>query len=249
MERVAFLIERTGERLECLLNPASFTFTRRAGLRPLRTLAGAIGLATPTDDTLLATGGGSTELTLELLFDVTKQTSAQPETSVQALTAPLWNLAENSDETEGLARPPLVRFVWGKAWNVPAVVVSVAERFEQFTPEGVPQRSWLSLRLLRLASTAPAAAPAPALDTSQDLDSLVQSLPREDAPVHEVAGEGADDDSGPGQVERIEQLAFRYLGDASLWPVLAAFNGLDDPARLQAGTLLRVPPLGGSPWR
>ena len=93
MERVAFLIERTGERIECLLNPASFAFSRQAGVRPLRTLAAAVTGTAEADDPLLATGGGTTELVLELLFDVSKQTSARPEVSVQALTAPLWNLA------------------------------------------------------------------------------------------------------------------------------------------------------------
>ena len=101
VERVAFLIERTGERIECLLNPATFTFTRQAGVRPVRTLGAALTGVAPADDPLLATGGGRTELTLELLFDVSKQPSARPETSVQALTAPLWNLAENSDDRDG----------------------------------------------------------------------------------------------------------------------------------------------------
>jgi hypothetical protein len=139
-----------------------------------------------------------------------------------------------------------VRFVWGKAWNIPAVVVPVAERFEQFTPEGVPQRSWLKLRLVRCSSPATPAAAAPAappLD-EEDIERWLQPVPDDEVQVHEVAGERTTDDSAPGQVERIEQLAFRYFGDASLWPLLAAFNGLEDPARMPAGTVLRVPPTG-----
>jgi Contractile injection system tube protein len=246
MERVAFLIERTGERLECLLNPATFTFTRQAGVRPMRSLGVALSGVASADDPLVSTGGGRTELTLELLFDVSKQSSARPESSVQALTAPLWNLAENSDDSDGHGSPPLVRFVWGKAWNVPAVVVSVAERFEQFTPEGVPQRSWLKLRLVRCGSpvTAATVAPVPVPLDDESLEQWLQPLPDDQVQVHEVAGERTTDDSAPGQVERIEQLAFRYFGDAALWPVLAAFNGLEDPARMPAGTVLRVPPAG-----
>lgn len=34
MERVAFLIEPTGERLGCLLNPESVILRRAAGLQP-----------------------------------------------------------------------------------------------------------------------------------------------------------------------------------------------------------------------
>lgn len=241
MERVAFLVERTGERIECLLNPNTFTLTRQAGVRPLRTLAGVLTGTAESDTPLLATGGGSTELVLELLFDVSKQTSARPEASVQALTAPLWALAENSDESEGHGVPPLVRFVWGKAWNIAATVVSVAERFEQFTPEGLPQRSWVKLRLIRCKDPASAAVPPPA--GPDDLEPFVDGLAGNDAQVHEVAGEGLDGESGAGQVERIDQLAYRYYGNASLWRILAAFNGLDDPARMPAGTLLRIPPL------
>lgn len=245
MERVAFLIERTGERIECLLNPNTFTLTRQAGVRPLRTLAGALTGTAESDNPLLATGGGTTELVLELLFDVSKQTSTRPEASVQALTAPLWALAENSDESDGYGVPPLVRFVWGKAWNISALVVSVAERFEQFTPEGTPQRSWVKLRLIRCKESP--AAPTQLLSEDvadqDDLEQFVGSLPDDDAQVHEVAGEGLDEEAGAGQVERIDQLAYRYYGDASLWRILAAFNGIDDPARIAAGTTLRVPPL------
>jgi nucleoid-associated protein YgaU len=42
--------------------------------------------------------------------------------------------------------------------------------------------------------------------------------------------------------ERLEDIAFLYYGDPSAWRVIAAFNGIDDPARVPAGTLLRIPP-------
>lgn len=241
MERVAFLIERTGERIECLLNPASFTVTRQAGLRPQRTLAGLVSGRSDSDHPLLATGGGVTELVLELLFDMSKAQGAQPDDSVQLLTAPLWALAENAEA--GVAAPPQVRFCWGKAWNIPVSVATVAERFEQFTPTGVPRRSWMSLRLLRRPETvAPAEAPAPAPGV-QPLVPEPQDFAPEDLQVHEVAGEGSADGEPAGQGERLDELAHRLYGDASLWRVIAAFNGLDDPARVPAGTRLMIPPL------
>jgi hypothetical protein len=52
--------------------------------------------------------------------------------------------------------------IWGKSWNIPGIVVAVAERLEHFTAAGVPRRSWLRLRLLRVeAPTVPAATAAP----------------------------------------------------------------------------------------
>jgi hypothetical protein len=242
MERVAFLVERTGERINCLLNPETFTVTRQAGVRPRRTLSGVLSGSSPADDLLLATGGGSTELQLELLFDVSKQTAPQPAASVQALTAPLWQLAENSDDSDGAGTPAVVRFVWGKAWNIPGVVVSVAERFEDFTAEGIARRSWIRLRLMRCgvpgAERAPQAAAVVALP--EDAPSAADLAP-ESLRVHELKGEG-DDGGDEGLVERIDQLAARYYGDASAWRLIAAFNGIDDPLHIPAGTRLLVPP-------
>ena len=60
MERVAFLIEDTNERLSCLLNPENLVVRRIAGVQPRRSAAGqltGVGLA---DDPLLYTGGGRT---------------------------------------------------------------------------------------------------------------------------------------------------------------------------------------------
>ncbi len=77
---------------------------------------------------------------------------------VRALTRPLWDLAENAF-SDGFGAPPPVRFIWGKSWNMPSVVVAVAERLEQFDANGTPQRSWLSLRLRRIEEPEPRAAP------------------------------------------------------------------------------------------
>jgi len=246
MERVAFLIERTGQRIECLLNPETFTITRLAGVRPHRSLSGVLTGTALADDPLLATGGGTTEFELELLFDVSKLSAPAANASVQTLTKPLWDMAENSEvHNDGYGAPPLVRFVWGKSWNIPAVVVAVAERFEHFTTAGVPQRSWIKLRLLRCAVRGVAAERHSATDLHESLINPAESfldVEPDDIRVHEVQGDPIDDD-GANSSERIDQLAHRYYGDASLWRALAAFNNVDDPARLAVGTGLMVPPL------
>lgn len=241
MERVTFLIERSGERIECLLNPGTFTITRQAGLQPQRTLAGVLTGTADADTPVLATGGGVTEMVLELLFDVSKQANTQPDDSVQTLTAPLWEMAENSETVNGVGAPPVVRFVWGKAWNIPAIVVAVAERFEQFTSTGIPRRSWVKLRLLRCNVTTAPAADRDLAAFSNERAEVPADVAPEEVRSHEVQGD--ESGGGGGLVERIDQLAHRYYGDASQWPVLAAYNDVDDPARLPAGTALMVPPL------
>src|SRR5262245_14288498 len=95
MERVAFLLP-SGERIGALLNPESLVVRRTAGLRPRSAVGGAITGGGPTDDPILFTGGGTTELLLELLFDVSLLGSSVQTEDVRDLTQPLWRLAENS---------------------------------------------------------------------------------------------------------------------------------------------------------
>ncbi|MEK8105501.1 hypothetical protein NKG94_10825 [Micromonospora sp. M12] len=94
---------------------------------------------------MVFTGGGRTELVLDLLFDVDFVEAQLRPADVRVLTRPLWMLAENSTTEHGWLRPPLVRLVWGKTWNVPGVIIAVAERFDAFTGTGSPRRSWLRL--------------------------------------------------------------------------------------------------------
>ena len=141
MERVAFLIEDTHVRLGCLLNPEALVLRRIAGIRTRRSTNGLVTGVGLSDDPLLYTGGGRTELDLELLFDVSLAGSSISTLDVRDLTRAFWDLAENS-RAEGTrlgdayGAPPVVRFIWGKTWNIPGHVVAVAERLEYFTAGG-----------------------------------------------------------------------------------------------------------------
>jgi hypothetical protein len=70
MERVTFLLEDTGARLVCMLNPETLTVRRQAGVQPRRSVHGVVTGKGLADNQLLYTGGGKTELDLELLFDI-----------------------------------------------------------------------------------------------------------------------------------------------------------------------------------
>jgi nucleoid-associated protein YgaU len=67
---------------------------------------------------------------------------------------------------------------------------------------------------------------------------VIPSRASSDVLVHEVTGAG-------DSAERLDELAQRYYGDASMWREIANANGITDPTGLVAGTLLRIPPLGG----
>jgi len=250
MERVAFLIEETSERLGCLLNPDSLVMRRVAGVFPRRSIGGLFTGGGLRDDPLLYTGGGRTELELHLLFDVSLVGSSIETNDVRDLTGPLWNLAENTRSTNGARQHPAVRFVWGKSWNIPGIIAAVAEHLEQFTVDGAPQRSWLSMRFWRineqLKETVPGGQPLPTQTFSpEDLAISPDSVPDSQVQVH-TSSEG----------ERLDEIAARYYPNQpttevpALWRLLASFNNLQDPLNIPAGFLLRIPPLsvlgGGS---
>lgn len=245
MERVAFVIERSGERIQCLLNPESLVLRRQAGLAPRRAAGGLVTGTGHADDPIFFTGGGTTELLLDLLFDVTLPGSTTRVGDVRELTGPLWQLAENAGAGPEQGRPPTVRFVWGKALNVRGVVAAVAERLEQFTPAGVPQRAWLRLRMLRVveddADLEGGALPAPILPEDP---TDIPSLPDGPSFVHTVAGDAfpvggpEGDDAGSG--ERLDLIAYRYYGDPAAWRALAWLNGIADPLRVGIGCVLQV---------
>lgn len=275
MERVAFLIEATGERLSCLLNPESVTFQRSSGVRQRHDRSGIMMGAAATDDPLIATGGGVTELTLNLLFDTEVAESmtpgaqdiaaheqpraglpatpatgeAAPATAparmplpqrspdVRELTRPFWNLSENGTISSGTGGPPVVRFIWGRAWNVPGVIIAVAERLERFGADGAPQRSWMTLRLRRVPDSATTrAAPASPVTPQHEFPPALDPALLEQAPRVEML---ADTNGRPATP--LYLVADEHLGSPHAWPLIAAANNIEDPLRIEAGAVLAVP--------
>lgn len=250
MERVAFLLERSGERISCLLNPENLESRRTAGVRTRLAGGGFLTGVARSEDPLIATGGGVTEYDLNLLFDVEIAREGRPATTpeygqgpaedddVRALTRPLWDLTENAVAADGFAAPPTVRFIWGKSWNIPSVVLHVSERLERFNADGAPRRSWLSLRLRRVEDSEPRPAPSrpvtPQFEAPSDLDGgSVDQFPAVDMPV--------DNEGLP--LKRFDQVADDGYGDPTLWADVAAYNGVDDPLNVPEGTTIVLPSL------
>jgi hypothetical protein len=247
MERVAFLIEDTGERIGCLLNPESLVIRRTAGVQAKRSVNGLLTGAALQDNPILFTGGGRTVLELDLLFDISIAGSSVTTEDVRDLTGPLARLAENASGRDRYGGLPLVRFVWGKSWNIPGIVAAVAERFDRFAPTGVPERSWMRMRFLRVNEN-PQPEPAfggagGALGAERppiDLGAIENlAVPEGSVQVHET--KGGSSEGGPG--ERMDQLSYRYYSDPGLWRIIAIFNRILDPLHLLPGLLLRIPPL------
>ena len=245
MERVAFLVEKTGERIPCLLNPASVVVRRSAGVEHRQSSSGPLTGAGLKDDPLLYTGGGTSEILLDLLFDVNLSGPAATTDDVRDLTRSLTALAEGSEGDDGYGQVPLVRFVWGKAWNVLGVVAAIAERLEYFTLTGAPQRSWLRMRFVRTDdSTREDANP---LDDDLSTDDLPNpdDVPADDLRFYQTKGggeAGEGDENGGSSAERLDEIAATHYGNPAWWRVIANFNNLDNPWKVSAGDLLMIPP-------
>ena len=237
MERVAFIVEATGERIPCLLNPETFEVRRRAGVALQPEDAGRIAGRRRKDDPVLFTGGGVTELELSLLFDVELEIAARPiYPDVRQHSGPLVRLAERPSGTDGWTDLPLVRFVWGKAWNVLGVVVAVSERLERFSLEGVPRRSWMRLRFRRLEAEV-----EPAPETPPPPPPVLEGLAAR--PRTEVPAPGPEDREVLfHEGDRLDDLAARFYQDPRLWRWIAWVNDIADPFDIPPGTALRLPP-------
>lgn len=243
MERVAFLIEHTGELLRCLMNPEGLQIQRRAGIRQRRSVSGRLSQAGLSDDPLICTGGGRTEMKLDLLFDVDLAGSSIATDDVRELTGPLWDLSENWTEAELAGHPPVARFMWGKSkgWNIPGVIVAVSENLQRFSGGGVPRRSWLRMMFRRVPDEQFRAG---------HRRQVTWSYPSETAPPPETGATRLSEiEEATGTVhqatagERLDSVASQYYGNPSLWRLLASYNDIDDPMDLPAGALIRIPDL------
>lgn len=230
-----FHIEGRREPVRCLLNPESIELRRAAAIRRRNTVGGFATGRAAADDALIATGGGRTEITLDLLFDIALNDGPNAPTDVGVLTRPIHALAENSRRGSGYAKPPTVRFFWGKTWNIPGVVEAVSERLERFSPNGEPARSWLRIRLLRISE--PTTREPPDAGTAADAGGTSSIVP-DGLDVQDEMGEDSVRVCG----ERLDQLAGRFYGDARLWRPLAVANGIDDPQNLPTDQVLTIPP-------
>lgn len=261
MERAALLIEDASggtsfapgsslddDRVECMLNPDHLIIRRSTGIASRRSLAGAFSATTLPDDPLLYTGGGVTELTLDLLFDVTLSGQTTTVNDVRLLTERLSRVAENARARGNDGLPTRVRFIWGKTWNFPAVIASLSERFENFDPSGAPRRSWMRLRLLRSAAELPKAEiddtelPSPLMDEPED--TTLPPDPADDDELFEMVGSGRSlddvEDDDPPPTNWLPMMANRVTGDAAGWRELARANQIANPLQIEPGTVVRV---------
>ena len=260
MERVTLLVEETGAQVSCLLNPSSLSFTRDAGLVPRRSIASQLTGLPPASSAsqLIYTGDDITELELDLLFDTdfqdTPPGSESQKTDVRQLTSTIWSLSDaNTGQSDRTAEPPLFYVIWGRATKLRCVVLAISEKIERFDEVGIPQRSWLSMRVRVLQAEEsdprgyiPLPAPVPLPGVGMGVEgTLADDAPAPPPPPDDMLLDRVASLILVGG-ERLESIAAKYLGNSALWRWLALTNNITDPLRLEPGTVLDLtPPPGG----
>ena len=115
-------------------------------------------------------------------------------------------------------RPPRVRFQWGATLSFKCVITSVSIKYMLFDPAGRP---------LRAQATC-------AFDQIQPADEFPKTNPSSGGRTGERIVRLAPR-------ETLDDVAYRSFGRTNLWRAIAAFNGIDDPLRLQPGAEILLP--------
>lgn len=161
-------------------------------------------------------GSGSSTLSVELLFD-TSASGIDVRKRTEAVA--YFIVGDAQRETEQRRVPPKVSFRWG-SFIFEGVINSMDETLEYFSEEGVPLRATVSLSLKR--------------------DALV--LYQEER----LGQRTAEPNQGVGAITPLQQARAGDTiqgmsgrrGRSSDWKAIAAANNIDEPLRLQPGTLI-----------
>jgi len=116
-------------------------------------------------------------------------------------------------------RPPTVTFLWGTYLSFVAVITNILGQFTLFLDDGTPVRASVAVTFQQIG----------------DKDVFEPQNPtsggRTGERIHRLAPR-----------ETLDQVAYESFGKTGLWRALAAYNGIDDPLRLQAGDAILLPP-------
>ena len=158
-------------------------------------------------------GAGACKLTVEMFFDAT---SSQDGSVVEAVEQLFSCCVPTKESLTDKPSPPLVVLHWGEISSFPAFITSVSAKYTLFSGKGLPIRALCSVSMEEM----------PGEFVRQNPTSGSAHVRR----VHRtVAG------------DTLASVAYAEYGDPAQWRTLAAYNGIDDPLRVPAGTTLLLP--------
>jgi Contractile injection system tube protein len=209
--------EHTGASITCHFAPESISINKRNTWRPQQPRHGQ-SLAIPQFNS-----SGPADLSMMLWLDATEV----PDRDVAGDAEKLLKLMRpqvDQDNKSGKAskipqkRPPIVTFQWGATLSFKCVVTSVLIKYTLFDPAGRPLRAQATCHFQQIQhkDEFPKTNPTSGGRTGER---IVRLAPR----------------------ETLEVVAYRSFGRTDLWRAIAAFNGIDDPLRLQPGAEILLP--------
>ncbi len=162
-------------------------------------------------------GTGALTLSTQLFFD--DFSSMEGDVTPKITTLLGWTKPTQSSRDAGSPCPPLVKFVWGgnpQLEDLQGYLTQVTVNYTLFRKDGTPVQAKVDITLE--GHTEPEGAQNP---TSHAINSRR---------VHTMI----DGDS-------LQSVASRELGKPAYWRAIAELNGIDDPMRVSAGTVLLIP--------
>ena len=214
----AYILNETGERVQCLFNPTEYAFAKQNNWRS-DSLTGN-NVPVPSFE-----GGGVMTMSFQLFFDTYKGEESQMQ-DVREYTEKLLKLMHiapstmNADPNAKKGRPPICTFHWGNYWSFKGVFTSINLRFTLFTSQGKPVRATadVQMRQVEEEGTYPPQNPTSG-GVGVRSSYLVQSG------------------------DTLDLIAYREYGDPTRWRPIADANELEDPRTLRPGQRLVVPDL------
>lgn len=221
--------DKDNNSIEVQFNPTDLTFSKTAQFAEI-----AIpGLDAPA---LQFIRGGAETLTLDLFFDTTDKGMDKGAESVTESTDKFYQLIKQDPETHA---PPRCRFSWGETKKVtkPAaeqafalktevsyapfwftcIVEAVDRKFLLFSPQGIPLRARLTVKLREY-------------QTIEQMAARLKSADHTKARIFK-------------RRERLDQISAQEYGTPTEWRRIAEENQLDNPRRIAPGNVLKIPPL------
>lgn len=197
--------------LRFAFNPTEYTVAK-SGTWTRPPTKGARSASTPEYH-----GGNPMTLQLEIFFDAWEDAAGDVTRPVKTLLE--WTIPTESAHNRGPANPPLLTLEWGRNSTLTGFrgfLKSVSAKYTMFRGDGTPVRATATINLeevpLEKSGTNP---------TSGSLPGMRSHVMR-------------DGDS-------LQSLAYSEYGNAALWRAVAAFNGIDDPLRVQPGSRVLLP--------
>jgi hypothetical protein len=163
------------------------------------------------------TGTDPMTLSMEIFFDAVEQPAGDVSRDIETLLE--WTKPTEMSRAQGLAQPPLLRFIWGMnpvLQSFQGFLKSVTAKHTMFRIDGTPIRATATITLEEVTPEVPGQNP-----TSGALEGRRGHVV--------TAG------------ETLQSIAHAEYERPALWRGLADFNGIDDPLRLAPGTELLIP--------